>query len=102
MSDERNYMESRSEDKIRGWERHIGAAAQAVVLVVLIWTGNSLIGLREQVAVMQVKVTTLQDTVSSSTGTSRPRFEAERDSDNLRTDLNKLTNRVDKLEYRSK
>lgn len=95
---ERMTAESAASSRIKGWEQHIGAAAQAVVLIVLIWTGNSLIGLREQVAVMQVKVTTLQDYVSNSAGNSRPRFEAEREAVRMQDDISKLSSRVERLE----
>lgn len=95
-SQEGAYLDRR----ILGWEKHIGAAAQAIVLLVLIWTGNSLIQLREQVAVMQVKVSGLESAVSNTAGSSRPRAEAERESLRVQIALERLTDRVEKLEAR--
>lgn len=88
-------MQSR---EVNRWEHHFGAVTQAVVVALLIWTGTTLIALREQVAVMEVKVTSLQGTVSADRLDGYRSADAQRDFSSVHADVDRLEKRVDKLE----
>lgn len=84
--------------EVTRWEHHFGAVTQAVVVALLIWTGTTLIALREQVAVMEIKVTSLQSTVSTDRTDGYRISDATRDFNNVHSDVDRLEKRVDKLE----
>lgn len=87
-----------TKDELNKWEHHFGAVTQAVVVALLIWTGTSLIGLREQVAVMEVKVTSLQAAVSTDKADGYRASDAARDFATMHMEFDRLDKRVEKLE----
>ena len=87
--------------EITRWEQHLGAVVQVVIVALLLWSGKSLVELREKVAVMQVEVSALSNTVSQGSSNAYRVTDAARDLARVDTTIVNLERRVQNLERRT-
>lgn len=82
------------------WERHVGALLQVITTSILLWTGNTLIDLREQVAVLKVHSDSMQSIIAQANSQQYRISDANKDLSRIDTDIKKLDGRVSNLEDR--
>ena len=97
MSDDDEMIDRRSSYR---WERHLGALLQVITTALLLWTGNTLISLREQVAVLKVQSEAMQSIISQASAQQYRISDATKDLTRIDTDIKKLDGRVSSLEDR--
>lgn len=82
------------------WERHVGALLQVVTTAILLWTGNTLIDLREQVAVLKVQSDSMQAIIAQAGTQQYSISDANKDFSRIDGDIKKLDGRVSNIEDR--
>lgn len=83
-------------------EQHLGTIVQAVMIALLIWTGQSLLSLREQVAVMRVELTALQLIIQQGQNNRYSQADASRDLARVYIDMGRLEKRMEAIENKLK
>ena len=84
--------------EVRSWEKHLGAITQAIIVALLLWTGNSMIQLRETVAVMEIKISMLQNEFGKASNQNYSMRDAVRDMTQSANERNRLEERITRLE----
>jgi len=81
-------------------EQHVGTIMQAAVIGLLAWSLKTNVELTNQVGILQVQVSALQNTVAQGTQDRYHAADAARDFASVWSELNRHSARMDGLEAR--
>jgi hypothetical protein len=82
------------------FEQHIGTIMQAAVIGLLAWSLKTSVDLNQQVGILQVQVSSLQNTVTQGANDRYRGTDAARDFSAVWSEFNRQSQRIDKLESR--
>ena len=79
-------------------EQHVGTIMQAMVIGLLAWSLKTNVDMRTEIGILQAKMENLQATVAQGTSDRYRGTDAAREFGGVWSELQRLNNRVDRLE----